>query len=177
LNRKNTIKILIIFCSILMSQACNKGNCNGVDRIYELSALKVYTKDTVQYTPRTTSTVFTLNFSLRDEYSTTKGTRSCRHKDLAVEHKNAWDENTLSFKCNKDFYSKSKLFLANTELKDAAIVDLKINKDQVGGLVESSILIYDIDSINASDDYEFTISLSTTDNKIFSTKTNVFIKK
>ena len=96
-----------------MSQACNKGNCNGVDRIYELSALKVYTKDTVQYTPRTTSTVFTLNFSLRDEYSTTKGTRSCRHKDLAVEHKNAWDENTLSFKCNKDFYSKSKLFLAN----------------------------------------------------------------
>ncbi len=161
---------------LFANQSCNR-NCDGFNRIDELSALTIAAKDTIDFYPRSTSVVFGMGFHINNSYSSKKGDRKCMQKDLVVMTVNGWDSSTLSMKCDKNLYQKSKVFPADTELKGTEIMYLKYEKDFNDGIREASIQIYDIDSITNSADYKFTISQKTTDNKLFSAQKTVFIKK
>ncbi len=174
---KTNFIILSIISFSLFSQSCRKENCDGFDKQLELTKLNMFANDTAQYFSNTPNLYFGINFFIYDEYKTSDGNRNCNQKDLAIKYMNQWDENSISFKCNKTLYSGSKTFLANTELKDANITRLKFEKSVTGGISSASIDIIGIDNIFSSDDYVFSLNINTTDNKTFTAQETVYIKK
>lgn len=169
--------LILIFLGLLCFSACKKKeNCEGFDQILELNQLYLSAEDTLQYFENVPNQFFGISFYIFDDYSVSNGTRNCSNDDLTVQFKDEWDENEMSFTCNKTIKSGSDNFLPNTNLLGRSITKLTFEKGFGNKLSNGKINLVGMDGITLSDDYKFTLIIDTKNKKSFTDHQIIHIK-
>ena len=97
----NGLKEIIAYLEKRFSEKDVRSFVKKFDKQLELTKVNMFANDTAQYFSNTPNLYFGINFFIYDEYKTSDGNRNCNQKDLAIKYMNQWDENSISFKCNK----------------------------------------------------------------------------
>lgn len=162
---------------VLFQTACNKYNCNGADTIYSLNRILLVSEDSSEFEELPRGYQWGIFFRIDGILSSRDGTRNCRQQDYVVEYEDVWDENSLSFSCNKDLQGDSQTFLANTELVGTSIIETDLVLKPQSTLQKGQLILWNIKDIEKTDSYTFTVTMKTRNGKQFSASKMVYIAK
>lgn len=169
---------LLIFALVLIGtlSSCAKEDCAGFDTIIELENVFLFGDDTLQYFENVPNQFFGISLTIFGDYASKDGKRNCETNDLAFKLEDVLDPTTVSLKCDKILKSGNQTFMPNTELISTTIARVSISQSSFGQLDQASINLVGLDGVTQSENYKFTLIISTENNKDYTDDHIVYIK-
>ncbi len=137
--------LCIVFIFVLTS--CKRENCDGADRIYTLTGIKLNSLDS-SISPLNGKVNF--KFYVDDKISKRDGDRNCRQLDLVIKNENYWLVDSFKLKCSDDLILNKDTLKANTNLLATIIIQGKINLSYNKTISSSESDLY-ISNISSND--------------------------